>query len=379
MLTAANMLPKCRHMKNQWPKIKEVKNHGKTAYMVDCRINGRGERRFFDTRGSAKTYANEQRVTRLNEGAVAFDDSRLAKHGWTIAQAIKFALDHLERVAASVTLTTAIEKLIASKAGAGRSAQYCNELRWRLNKFAAEAGDKTLAQITAPEIEAFLSALNLAPGTWNSYRRDLVTLWSFAIKAGFATTNEAQKCERAQETPAAPGILTPTQAADLLATPQDNDLLAAHAIGLFAGLRTSEIGKLDWRDVDLAGGFIHVSAANSKTRARRLVPILDNLRDWLTPIAKTSGKITAVNFNRRASAVRKAAGITEWPDNALRHSFVSYRLADTANAAQTALESGHAQAVLFAHYREIVKPKDAARFFNIRPSASAEGKIVAMA
>ena len=61
----------------------------------------------------------------------------------------------------------------------------------------------------------------------------------------------------------------------------------------------------------------------------------------------------------------------------MRHSFVSYRLAATGNAAQTALDSGHDQAVLFAHYREIVKPKDAERFFAIRPEREA-GKIVAI-
>jgi hypothetical protein len=46
--------------------------------------------------------------------------------------------------------------------------------------------------------------------------------------------------------------------------------------------------------------------------------------------------------------------------------FVSYRLASTHNAPQTALESGHDQAILFAHYRELVRPKDAERFFSIR-------------
>ena len=50
----------------------------------------------------------------------------------------------------------------------------------------------------------------------------------------------------------------PEQAAGLLAESKDNDLLAFHAIGLFAGLRVSEIKALDGRDVDLAGGFIHV-------------------------------------------------------------------------------------------------------------------------
>ena len=60
----------------------------------------------------------------------------------------------------------------------------------------------------------------------------------------------------------------------------------------------------------------------------------------------------------------------------MRHSFVSYRLAATQNAPQNALESGHDQAVSFAHYQELVKPKDAERYFNIRPAGGEdEGKV----
>jgi len=51
----------------------------------------------------------------------------------------------------------------------------------------------------------------------------------------------------------------------------------------------------------------------------------------------------------------------------MRHSFVSYRLAATGNAGQTALESRHDQTVLFNHCRERVQPKDAEQFFFTRP------------
>ena len=60
----------------------------------------------------------------------------------------------------------------------------------------------------------------------------------------------------------------------------------------------------------------------------------------------------------------------------MRHSFVSYRLASTGNAPQTALESGHDQAVLFAHYRELVRPKAAARYWKIEPARSGD-KVIA--
>ena len=104
--------------------------------------------------------------------------------------------------------------------------------------------------------------------------------------------------------PQPPSILTPEQAAALLAESKDNDLLALHAIGLFRGLRVIEIKKLDWRDVDLAGGFIHASAVNSKTRSRRLVPILENLRAWLQPMAKPAGPIVERALRSRHEAAR---------------------------------------------------------------------------
>jgi hypothetical protein len=52
--------------------------------------------------------------------------------------------------------------------------------------------------ITATDIERFLAGLSVAPKTWNTIRRDCVTLWSYAIKAGFAQENVAKATERAK-------------------------------------------------------------------------------------------------------------------------------------------------------------------------------------
>jgi len=269
--------------------------------------------------------------------------------------------------------------LLESKKAAGRAESYLYLLTLNLRKVSGHFDGRMISTISATEIERFLAGLNVAPETWNTIRRDCVTLWSYAIKAGFAQENVAKAAERAKGVDVPPGILTPSQAACLLEESKDNDLLAFHAIGLFAGLRVAEIKALDWRDVDLAGGFIHVGAKISKTRSRRLVPIVHNLLAWLQPIARTSGTIVGPNLRKRHEAARQRAGITDWPDNCMRHSFVSYRLAGTGNAAQVALESGHDQAILFRHYRELVKPKDAQRFFEIRPAGEPTDKIVAIA
>jgi integrase len=314
-----------------------------------------------------------QRVKRQNEGGGAFDERELSVFGWTIKDAIRFALNHLRRTRASVSIESAINQLLETKRAAGRGERYCRDVGIHLGRLAKAFAGRKVAEITTADLEGFLAGLQLSAETRNTYRRDISTLWHFAEKHGWAQA--AKNTETATAIDKPPGIFTPEPAAALLSESQD---VAFHAIGLFAGLRVSEIHALDWRDVDLAGGYIHVGAKISKTRSRRLVPILPNLLEWLQPVAKPAGPVVEPNLRRRHEAARARAGITQWPDNVMRHSFVSYRLATTGNAAQTALESGHDQAILFAHYRELVRPKDAERYFSIRPSFAASEKIVSL-
>jgi hypothetical protein len=56
-----------------------------------------------------------------------------------------------------------------------------------------------------------------------------------------------------------------------------------------------------------------------------------------------------------------------WKHNALRHSFISYRVAQTQSVAQVALEAGNSPSMIFKHYRELVQPKEAKAWFAIAP------------
>ena len=57
-----------------------------------------------------------------------------------------------------------------------------------------------------------------------------------------------------------------------------------------------------------------------------------------------------------------------WKHNALRHSFISYRVAQTQNVAQVALEAGNSPGMIFQHYRELVRPDAAKAWFAIVPA-----------
>jgi integrase len=120
-----------------------------------------------------------------------------------------------------------------------------------------------------------------------------------------------------------------------------------------------------------------VKAAKAKSARRRLVTMQDNLSGWLCPIAKRAGAVAPANLRNMILEVRKAAQINDWPPNALRHSYASYHLAHFNSSAALALELGHTNSnLIFQHYRQVVKPMDAERYWNIRPAI--EKNVVAM-
>lgn len=163
-------------------------------------------------------------------------------------------------------------------------------------------------------------------------------------------------------------------------------LIAWLVMGGFCGLRSAEILRLDWRDVNLQRRFVEVTADNAKTAQRRLVPLCDAALAWLQPRAQAEGPVVprsgdhgvyydltaAVNRARVASKIKTKF---KWKRNGLRHSFCSYRLAITQDAAKTSLEAGNSPHMIFRHYRELTTEEEAKEWFGISPSGVPENVV----
>ena len=290
-----------------------------------------------------------------------------------IIEAAQFYARHRADKITPRRVADVVAELIASKEGR-KSARYVADLRARLNRFAADFA-VDIGTITGPDVQSWLDRLKLAARTAKNFRSCLCTLFSFAESHGYVLKGAnpaADTDEISTDDDGAIEIFTPAEILALLkAAPVDFQPVVA--IGAFAGLRTAEIERLDWADIDLSGGFIEVKAKKAKTRSRRLVPILPNLAQWLAPFASQTGNVwkgtPATLIDARAETV-KAAEVA-WKDNGLRHSFISYRLAEIQNAAQVALEAGNSPQMVFRHYRELVKPAEAARWFAVTPEGPA--------
>jgi len=365
--------------------------HPRLKYVVRSKISGKWERKFFETKAEAETYAQQKEIELLNQGreGVQFPSwlriqaqqgqERLQPHGKTISDAVEFYVKHLEATQRSANVSHTLDELIENREGSGASERYCRDVRLRIGRFAKDFGDRIVSTINTAEIDDWLTGLNLAPVTRNTFRRDLRTFFSFCTTRRYCLDNPVTKTRKAKEVDGEIGILSVDEIARLLEAADDASL-PYFAIGAFAGLRPAELQRFHWEEIHWGSKLIEVKAAKSKTARRRFIKIRPNLEKWLQPYRKQHGPICTSGLRKLELETRQRAKITHWPANALRHGFASYHLAHFKNAAELALEMGHTnQQMIFDHYRQLVQPKQAGRYWKLSPVRSGRSKIVSIA
>ncbi|HEX3716940.1 MAG TPA: site-specific integrase [Verrucomicrobiae bacterium] len=300
--------------------------------------------------------------------------------GDSVIEAAKFYTLHRADKIERRTVKQTVAELITAREARGKSNRYVADLRARLNRF-ADGFAVDIGNVTGPDVQGWLDGLKVAPRTAKNFRSSINTLFSFAESHGYILKNGnpvSDTEEISTENDDAIEIYSPAEIIALLeAAPAS--FAPVIAIGAFAGLRTAEIERLEWSEIDLKGGHIEVKAKKAKTRSRRLVPILPNLQQWLASFIPQTGNVWKGTANALidARAETTAMAGVEWKNNALRHSFISYRLAEIQSAAQVSLEAGNSPAMVFKNYREVVKPDAAKAWFAVAPEAAAN--IVPMA
>jgi integrase len=218
------------------------------------------------------------------------------------------------------------------------------------------------------ELDNWLRDLDCAPKSRANFRANVGVLFSHAERRRMIDSNPILRTSRPKLLEKAPEILSVDELGGLLhaARASVQDVVPMLAIGAFAGLRDAEIKRLEWSEIDLRRGLIEVTANKAKTARRRIIRIQSNLAQWLAPYSKMSGAVAPVNARKKLDTVRSAAGLRHWSNNGLRHSFASYRLAATSNAAMVATELGHSTTqMLYSTYRELVLPEAAERYWKL--------------
>jgi integrase len=311
----------------------------------------------------------------------------LSEFNVTLTQAAEYYTKYAKPERGDVTLNKVAELFLedkrkgtAAKRGLPLRQRSLDDLDSRVGMFTAEHGEKLIKALREDVLRAWLFGREVSAQTRMNHFRCLRNLFNYAVQRGYIAESPLKGIAIGVEEHA-PKILTIEQCAALLTTAftrRDLDLLPFVALGLFCGIRSGELVRLDWQHINLSTGLVTIPAALAKKRRIRNFTMPDACKAWLLAWGtKAKGAIRPGDFGHRFKYLTQAAGIDPWPVNCMRHSAASYHYQRFGDAAKTCAMLGQrSDEVMFTHYRSLVTPEDAERFYKLVPDTS--GKVVAL-
>jgi len=270
------------------------------------------------------------------------------------------------------TVGEIVLEFLAAKKADGCSVRYQQDSRARLTRFSRDF-QTNLKDVRTAELDAWLRGLKLSATSRNNFRRVICAMFSFARDAGYlikGRETEAHATAKAKESELEIEVFTPEEYARLLAA-ADEQLLPFLVFGGMAGMRSAEIQRLHWQNVNWPESVIEIRGAVAKTGTRRLAPLVPAAAKWLKAYKNKRGAVIGkFDFYRQVEKLAETVGIP-WKPNALRHGFCSYRMATLKNAPQVAYEAGNSVRMIQKHYDKVVTESQGVAWFSIMPEAAA--------
>jgi integrase len=267
-------------------------------------------------------------------------------------------------------LVSEVVELLQQEKKAKQDPEAFRILRNRLGKFVAKFGNRHAEEVTPWEVKRWLENLDLSQRTRFGVFSECRGLYRWAIRYRILKENPFDQMEPETKGRASKAILTPDQMREALKIEVPEYLCAWLVLGAFAGLRTAEILRLDWRSVDRRAKNIFIGEDVIKKTSgmrNRYVEILPALTRHL-PTPKT-GPVIPIGekgFEAARQRLSEAMNWPRWPQNALRHSFASYHLAMWKDAGKTAHEMGHTSPqMIYSNYAEAVTLKAAREWWKL--------------
>jgi integrase len=394
--------------------ISEVKINGTLRYRVTFpTANGRKREHYVDRKRAEtrlKEIKEEQKrfglsvtaMTSTTRADAVAAEKILAGTGLTLVEIARAAVEQKRKTESGIPIREGVDAFLQGRAD--RSANYLRTLRPRLEYVAAFFAGRTTASIGAADCQRLLDGLAgmHSRQTVAHYRTHLSGLLEFWKGRGWIFDNPVKKKGGRKAEPTIPEkdikILTPAEANAVLSG-CDPEILPGVVLGMFCGLRKAEIERIQWSAVDLKQGQVTIGAGIAKTGSRRVCPVADCAKAWLAAHARESGNVWPVDHTKARdlwtlARVRAGYGpfftdfppardaqldpktkarrkdLKPWPANALRHSAISYRVAQEKDLAKIAYESGNSPGIIRRHYNGLASPDAAKAFFAIMPTVA---------
>lgn len=373
-------------------QISSIEKNGRRQYRVAwVDTDGKERRRFFSTQAKAiqfgksvqsptPDFAHWLALPKHMQTEVIAAATRALHGGYSLMDAIMaYESDHAAVSDTSPTVAWREFKRIKTEQQGVRPATL-KSLRLQVGRFVDQCQHTSVREITDTDLLDWIGEHDWSASSRNSFLACMKTFLRWCHSRGYVLRVVTESIPKALLEDRQIGILSVKQAGDLMRSTQTHDpeLIPYVALGLFAGVRPSEIQRLTWDRIDMKKELIDLRGEGTKTRRNRWVHMMPNLKAWL----RLGGDLPANDLRNRFDIVREKAKLVKrerdqehktyrvipihWPSDAMRHSFASYKIA-LSGLAETAMESGNSEDVLLKHYRQPITKKEAEKFFSIRP------------
>jgi len=382
---------------------------GSHAWRVSGMYRGKQLRENFKTEAEALAKRDEllneianvvtsvvRRPTRLNEDQIREAELIFEMMGGrSPLAAVRYYLKNYRDPVNKITMKAAYDKFIAEKKLNNLREDSIRNLEVRVGFLSKGHPDKLVSDIIPEHLKDIVFADGRGAVTSDNVRRALSSFFTWATAHKFCAANPMLTIKPVKTERDEPETLSVAQARNLIekaAAFKEGATLPYIALGLFAGIRPTELARITWDNIDLKAGTITIGAKIAKMRQRRIVDMAcltqkdkqgkeqmlpPNLLAWLMPHAVKKTPIRGVNWRKDFDAVKAAAGwgtksdkkpnLKPWTQDIMRHTAISHHLAYFQHEGRTASWAGISPNVLQRHYNGLVKQTQAVEFWNILP------------
>jgi integrase len=146
-------------------------------------------------------------------------------------------------------------------------------------------------------------------------------------------------------------------------TAEDDRLRAWLVLGVFGGMRISEVGRCVPDHVETTEILVPQTKSTDAVPRKRYVPILPALTRHLP---KKWDCLEESSIKRSRTALAEEMGWDEWPQNCLRHTAASMHLAMWQDSGKTAFFLGHSSPQMVNKtYARAVRQTEAEKFWGM--------------
>lgn len=297
---------------------------------IPASVSGKRIRRFFATEAEAFSAGPQILEALRKHGARAFHNP------------------------ASLTLRSAVRDYIATKTSSSQN--HRSKMERVLGDLIERVGG-TVDTVTPVQLARWFASIPGSPTTLAGWHRYAGGFWRWLANMDLIPKNpfRAIPCPRAESKRS---LLLPRELAAILEEPMSDSLRAWFLLGAFAGLRSIEVHRMRWEDIEGKSRQIVVRREVSKQSSglpERIVDFTEPLKKRTAFFKGKTGPIVPADslrlYRERSALVADMhkRGVVPWaalPENALRHSFATYHLARCQDAGKTAHQLGHSTTTL---------------------------------